>query len=144
MDINKGRFCSQELRKIGVARVVGIGDDDFIACLQERREYHEKAWRSARGYDYLIRSNLCAIFFKILLADRLPELYYPQAVGIMGTPLLDCLDCTLTYDFWCGKIWFSNLQMDDMTPLSFKFMGLFQDIHDYEWRDIAGPFGCPV
>jgi hypothetical protein len=47
----------------------------------------------------------------------------------MRESILYGLDRPLANDLGRWEIRFSNLEMNNMMPLAFKFMGLFQDVH---------------
>jgi len=64
-----------------------------------------------------------------VFTDGFPQLEDTQAVRIVRESILYSLDRTLADDLRRGEIRLSNFEMNNMLPLSFKFMGPFQYIH---------------
>ena len=64
----------------------------------------------------------------------------PEAVRVMGLSPLNGLYCRFTDALWRGEVRLTDLQVDNITSLSFKFMGPFKDVHDNEWGNFPGSF----
>jgi hypothetical protein len=72
------------------------------------------------------------IFFKIMLADRLPQFKKPKAVGIMGFSISYCPVAGFPDAFRGIEIRFTNFKVNDVFSSPLHFLGFFQDIHDDE------------
>jgi len=75
----------------------------------------------------------------VVFADGLPEFNGPQAVGIVGVSVINGPGSCLTDTVGRLEIGLANFQVDNVSPLAFKFMGPFKDIHYDEWRDFLRP-----
>ena len=126
--------------EIGIAGVVGIGDDHLVALLEKGREEDHHGRRGAGGDEDLIGRNGHAVALSIMIADRLPQFQEAETVGVVGLPLLQGAHAGLLDALRRVEIRLSDLEMDDIFAAPFHLLRGFQDIHDDEGRDLRGSF----
>jgi len=138
VDVDADGNAAEEADEIGIAGVVRIGDDDLVARADEGGKEEQHGGRRARCHDHLVGADRNAVAVRVVFADRFPELQQSQAVRVVGLSVPQRPDAGFLDARRRIEVGLPHFEVNDVFAPLFHLLGLLEDVHDDEGRDIAG------
>ena len=127
--------------EVGIAGIAGIGEDDFVARIEQGGEKDHHG-RGRTGEDqHLVGMQADTIAPLVIGAQMFAQLHIAQGVGVVGLPFVQGLEGSLTDALGRIEIGFAQFQVDDGSTLPFELLGAFQHFHGQKRRDAAYSLG---
>jgi len=112
-----------QTEEVGVAGVVGVGEEYLIAGIQQAGEDQDHGRGGAGSDDELLGGEPDPILFQIMGAQGLPELNQALGMGVLGLPRGHGPPSRLLDHLRGGEVGLANLQMDDVLPPGLQLLG---------------------